>query len=145
MIRTGFAILFVALAMGAAEKNTAKAGTAAKARPAAAARATAPANVPLTIPKSAVEIEPGLWEHKDAKGKTWHYTKTPFGVRRFEPELLPPDTAAVEADFITAFDKGGDTVEFERKTPFGKAKWTRKRVDLNDAEKLAVERSRSGR
>jgi hypothetical protein len=143
MLRFGIAFLMLAVAAGAADKAAAKAGVR-KAGAAPAARAAGAVNVPLTIPAAAREVEPGLWEHKDAKGKTWHYTKTPFGVRRFEPELIEDDSAR-EADYITAVDKGGDEIEFERKTPFGKAKWTRKRGDLNDAEKLAVERSRSGR
>ncbi|MEZ5354532.1 MAG: hypothetical protein R2762_18020 [Bryobacteraceae bacterium] len=145
MFRIGIAILLLALGSSAADKAAAKTPARRSKTGSAAAARTAPrANVPLTIPKAAVEIEPGLWEHKDAKGKTWHYTRTPFGVRRFEPESIPDDSAN-EAAFLTAIDKGGDTVEFERKTPFGKAKWTRKRDELNDAEKLAVERARSGR
>ena len=145
MIRTALMILVLALGLGAAQNGKPKtAARNSKTGSAAAARAGQTVTAPLTIPKNAVEIEPGLWEYKDAKGKTWHYTKTPFGVRRFVPELVPDDSAN-EASFITAIDKGGDTVFFERKTPFGKAQWTRKRADLNDAEKLAVERTRSGR
>ncbi|MEZ5401714.1 MAG: hypothetical protein R2729_18720 [Bryobacteraceae bacterium] len=139
-MRIAMAVALAAVASLGAEKAAKgaqrKTGT-------AAARVSA-ASAPLTIPKKAVEIEPGLWEHKDAKGKTWHYTRTPFGVRRFEPESAPDDSAK-EAEFITALDLGGGTVEFTRKTPFGKATWTRKSDDLNDAEKLALERSRGGK
>ena len=94
---------------------------------------------PVTIPKDAVEIEPGLFQANDAAGKVWHYTRTPFGVRRFEPQNHE-DTTAAEAARIMVDGEDANGVRFERKTPFGSTKWSRKKGDLNAAEKMALER-----
>ena len=104
------------------------------------ARKAAPASGPVTIPKDAVEIEPGLFQAKDGAGKVWHYTRTPFGVRRFEPEHLK-DTTAEEAARITVTGEENGVVRFVRKTPFGTAGWSRKKDKLNAAEKMALERT----
>lgn len=122
--------------------NTAASAASSQAKTKAAAKAqpvTPGPTGPISIPKDAVEVEPGLYQAKDAAGKTWHYTRTPFGVRRFEPQRTE-DTTAEEASRISVVAKEGDTVSFERKTPFGSAKWTKKRDQLNAAEKLAMER-----
>lgn len=127
-------ICFAGLAL-AQNKNTAT-------KPAAAAKAepSKPASGPVTIPKDAVEIEPGLFQAKDDKGKVWHYTRTPFGVRRFEPQEQADTTAADAARMIVAGEENG-VVRFQRKTPFGLTSWTRKKDQLNAAEKMAVERA----
>lgn len=107
--------------------------------PAAAKQQLAPGSI--TVPANAVEIEPGLFQARDAKtGKTWHYRRTPFGVSRFEPQVRK-DTTVEEAGLIEITSKEGDTINFERRTPFGKAKWSRKRTELNAAEKMAVART----
>lgn len=94
----------------------------------------------LTIPKDAVEIEPGTFQHKDAAGKVWHYRNTPFGVRKFEPEQINTTMGAnSDADLMTAVDLG-DSIQFERKMPFGTSKWTRKKSELSEAEKITWER-----
>lgn len=123
--------------------NTTTAKTKTKAAPAAAEAAPGPSG-PISIPKDAVEVEPGLFEAKDAAGKTWHYTRTPFGVRRFEPVQLK-DTTAEEASRINVIGQDGDSVKFERKTPWGSAKWSKKKDQLNAAEKLAMDRPRQPR
>lgn len=154
------AACFAGLAL-AQNRNTAaapakKPAPAAKAKPAAAAvkkpaptaaavKTEAPTpkpapSGPVSIPKDAVEIQPGLFQAKDDAGKVWHYTRTPFGVRRFEPENLK-DTTAEEAARITVTGEENGTVRFSRKTPFGAATWSKKREKLNAAEKMAVERA----
>lgn len=88
-------------------------------------------------PKGAVQVEPGLWRHKDEKGKVWMYRRTPFGLAKFAPDagdMSKSDKA--EAEFLKAED-GGDVVKFERKTPFGVSKWTRKKTLLQGAELAA--------
>ena len=87
----------------------------------------------------AVEIERGTWRYIDAQGKAWRYRKTPFGLVRFAEEDAMPDDEPITD--IAAVDKG-DTVEFQRRTPFGISKWTRKKSELDANEKLALERSR---
>ena len=39
-----------------------------------------------------------------------------------------------------AVDKG-DTVEFQRKTPFGLSKWTKKKSELDENETAALKRA----
>jgi hypothetical protein len=107
---------------------------------AASTAAAAPASGPVSIPTDAVEVEPGLFEAKDETGKVWHYTRTPFGVRKFPPERLK-DTTAVEAARIAVLSQDGETVKFERKTPFGTTAWSKSKDKLNAAEKLALAKS----
>jgi hypothetical protein len=149
------AACFAGLALGQ-NKNAAPAKkpapAAAKAKPPAAAATAktsveAPPKPPataVTIPKDAIEIEPGLFQAKDDAGKVWHYTRTPFGVRRFEPENLK-DTTAEEAARISVTGEENGVVRFVRKTPFGSAAWSKKRDKLNAAEKMALERSAGGK
>jgi hypothetical protein len=94
------------------------------------------------IPKDAKEIEPYTYRHTDAQGKTWIYRKTPFGVVRF-PEQ-PADQAKPTEEALksmTAVEEG-DSLRFERLTPFGKVRWTRKKTELTEMERKAWERQR---
>jgi hypothetical protein len=87
----------------------------------------------LTIPKDAVPNPDGLsYLWTDKQGKRWVYAKTPFGVTRF-----PASDAAASAPDLSmtkAIDKG-DTVRFERPTPFGPMSWEKKKSDLTDDER----------
>lgn len=126
-------LLVICLAgLGLAQNKNGAAKTAPAAKPASSG--------PVSIPKDAVEIEKGLFQAKDETGKVWHYTRTPFGVRKFEPEHLKDDTAE-EAARLTVTGEDGDMVKFVRKTPFGTAGWSRKKDKLNAAEKMAFERA----
>lgn len=131
-------ICFAGLAV-AQNKNNAPAKPAAS-KAAAYAEPSKPASGPVTIPKDAVEIESGLFQAKDEKGKVWHYTRTPFGVRRFEPQTQTDTTAEDAARLIVAGQEKG-VVRFQRKTPFGLTSWSRKMDQLNAAEKMALERA----
>lgn len=134
-------VCLAVLAWGQTAKTTSVKKTApatAKASASTAAPAPGPTG-PISIPKDAVEIEPGLFQAKDASGKTWHYTRTPFGVRRFEPQQRE-DTTVEEASRISVVAQDGDSVTFERKTPWNSARWSKKKDKLNAAEKLALDR-----
>ena len=120
----------------AAEQNP---GPKSKQTAAKATKPAAPGSASLKLPAGAKEIETGLWRHVDEKGKTWHYRQSPFGLVKFEPEAAA-DTAAPQDSGITA-RLLGDTVELERKTPFGVRKWTKKKTELDEDEKAAVERA----
>ena len=65
--------------------------------------------------------------------------KTPFGtvkyVEQTEQEKEEPPSN------MRAFEEG-DTVRFERQTPFGVNKWTRKKSELDETEQAVVERDR---
>jgi len=100
-------------------------------KPAATSADTASA-----LPKGAIEIEPNLYRYTDAQGKTWLARRTPFGFSRWEdkPAQPPPAQVVEPAPPIKATDLG-DTVRFERQTPFGKSTWLRKKTELSDDEK----------
>lgn len=124
-----------------------------KAQPKAQAKATAPAtpapakpNSPdgnPQLPKGAVEVEPGLFKHTAGNGEVWMYRRTPFGYSRYQPQKDLIDADKEESQYLVATDNG-DTVLFERKTPFGVNKWTRKKTELSGAERLALDRVKQG-
>jgi hypothetical protein len=65
--------------------------------------------------------------------------KTPFGTVKLaekagEERPEPPAT-------MRAFEDG-ETVRFERQTPFGTKKWTKKKSELDETEQAVVERER---
>lgn len=65
--------------------------------------------------------------------------KTPFGSVRLDDKAgeekpePPPGMRAFEE---------GDTVRFERQTPFGAKKWSKKKSELDETERAVVERER---
>jgi hypothetical protein len=110
------------------------------------------------IPAGATESSPGLFTHTDAAGKTWLYRKTPFGVvKSAEPPASTPASQPAEAPrgnpfgeikaaagaastaSVTAVEDG-DSYKFERTTPFGPTRWTRKRSELTADEQEIVRR-----
>jgi hypothetical protein len=116
-------------------------------QPAKKAATPAPAKQtkPLEIPKGAVETEPGTFRYTDSDGKKWIYRKTPFGVARLEDkgtDQAAEQPASDPSSFIKATEDG-DTVRFERPGPFGIYRWQKKKSDLDDGERAALERSRA--
>jgi hypothetical protein len=113
----------------------------AKTSPPPAASAAAPAKKapPVAgIPKGAVETSPGFYRWTDKAGKVWTYRLTPFGVRRWPAEADDPAQATADKesageDLITAVEQG-DSIRFEKSTPFGKRTWVRKKTELSDSE-----------
>jgi hypothetical protein len=87
------------------------------------------------IPANAERIDATHFRAKDDKGVVWEYTKTPFGVARSRADEKPANTPNVSGWKATDL---GDSVRFERQTPFGTSAWTKKKSDLNAAEKLAL-------
>src|SRR5262245_38354163 len=88
-------------------------------------------NTTTELPKGAVEISAGVYKFTDSSGKTWIYRKTPFGLSK-SPET--PDVNAFE---------DGENVRFERLTPFGVSKWTRKKTELTKEEQEIWDRSKT--
>jgi len=130
----------------AATKTAAKAPVPYKAVPKKAAAAKpVPAKPvdPGEPPKTAKANPDGSFSWTDAKGKTWRSAKTPFGWMRTE------DTGSVAA--AGALDPGvkvtdmGDSVRFERITPFGPTKWDKRKSDLTDGERAALDQSSGSR
>lgn len=94
------------------------------------------------IPPGAVQIGPQSWRHTDAEGKRWIYRRTPFGVAKVEAPDGEDEKAAVEAPADMKAYEEGDSVRFERSTPFGVIRWVKKKTELNEVEKAAWERAR---
>jgi hypothetical protein len=94
------------------------------------------------IPANAERIDGSHFRAKDDKGVTWDYTKTPFGVVKYKaaaeakaasvPEASSPDVPNWKVKDL------GDSVRFEKPTPFGPSVWTKKKSDLDQTEKLAL-------
>lgn len=92
------------------------------------------------IPANAERIDGSHFRAKDEKGEWWNYTKTPFGVVKYKAD--GQTNAASTADVSNWKVKDlGDSVRFEKPTPFGPSVWTKKKSGLNDAEKLALAKS----
>jgi hypothetical protein len=125
----------------------------------APAPASASAPQTVTIPKDAVANPDGLrYSYTDKQGKQWMYTKTPFGIIKAPLAEAPQDSSTTKTPFgisrapatatpateapaakrqdvtTKAIDKG-DTVRFERPSPFGPVSWEKKKSELTDAER----------
>ena len=95
---------------------------------------------PVVIPKEAVANPDGTYSYTDKAGKKWLYGNTPFGISKVE------DTRGMNGGFPTTpveqlvkSTDNGETVKFERQTPFGPARWERKKSELNDEERRVYE------
>ena len=99
---------------------------------------------PAGIPAGAVAAGDHTWRHTDSGGKTWLYVRTPFGFNRMEEkpgakaseQNRTTEKAAAPAFRVSSVKDG--VVTFERDTPFGKSKWTRKRAELGPDEQTAL-------
>lgn len=112
----------------------------ADAPPAKKADAPAPAaaKMPPGIPAGAVETEPGVYHFTDRDGKTWIYRKSPFGFMRFADKPAASGEKDTDLKDIKATEDG-DTIRFERPSPFGPFHWQKKKSELNEMEKAAWE------
>jgi hypothetical protein len=130
------------------------------------------ASAETSVPKGATEIEPGLYKYTDSTGKTYKFRKTPFGVVKSLDQpakqaaaeesdktapaaanltsATPKETTAspfgqvkppASAQAIKVVDRG-DSLEFERPSPFGSYRWNKKKDDLTPFEREAWDRSR---
>jgi hypothetical protein len=91
-----------------------------------------PAKSAPTVPADAVQVSPGMYRWTDKEGKEWMYRKTPFGVSRWEANSEDSKQKAI-VNQTTAVEQG-DSVRFERVSPFGKQTWVKKKTDLDDTE-----------
>ena len=133
------ALLLIAglpLVCSAEEKKPAKPTTPAAKKP-------APASAAITIPADAKKTGDNTYEKTDDKGRTWIYAQTPFGTTRLEKTAAvekPAPAAAATAGYTAVED--GDSIRFERPSPFGKFAWTRKKSELTDEERTVWERQK---
>jgi len=105
----------------------------------------APASPFLTIPKGATVNPDGTYAFTDKDGRKWNYWNSPFGVMRSEIKPgpaaaagAPSEAATASMPYTSATDKG-DTVRFERQTPFGPMGYDRKKSEMTDAERSLFE------
>jgi hypothetical protein len=136
------ALLMMSLAAGAAAADK-PATKKSKAAPAKAA----PAKVQeVVVPAGAVEVQPNIYRFTDPQGKTWIYNKTPFGVSRMEDRAVSVEETQKAQDGTARLIAGttavedGDSIRFERDSPFGRMKWQRKKTELNEVERAAWDR-----
>lgn len=100
----------------------------------------------LTLPPDAVEIDPNTYSQTDKQGKKWIYRKTPFGLAKIEDNSAPSGAlekakAAEDEERITAVENG-DSIRFERASPFGQYRWSRRKTELNETEQAIWNRER---
>lgn len=100
----------------------------------------AASHAPLTLPADAKRTEPNTYTWTDPQGKKWIYRQTPFGLVRLEDKPAPAQSAGAPEP-ITAVEDG-DVVHFERPTPFGKQKWSKRKADLTADETAVLERQK---
>lgn len=134
-MRLFFAIVISAAALVAGDPQAKKQTTPPKA---------ADGSKPMAIPAGATQTPDGDFHYTDPQGQKWIYRKTPFGVAKVEekaPVAEEKVPVAVAAAGIKATEEG-DKVKFERQGPFGMWKWEKKKSELTDIEKAAVENSR---
>jgi len=136
-----FAVLVSAAAVMAAEdqapaKKASPASSASGKSTTKAAEKATSVPKPITIPEGAVVDLKGDYRYTDSQGRMWIYRKTPFGVTRLEetPEYV------ASGGGITAYDDG-DKVRFERQGPWGVFKWEKKKSELDEGEKTALQNS----
>jgi hypothetical protein len=94
-----------------------------------------------SIPAGATQVEPNMYRYTDSNGKTWMYRQTPFGISRWEEGAVPAPQPTAKSDPVSVTDLG-DSVRFDKKTPFGGSSWVRKKTELNDEEKALVDAQR---
>ena len=135
MIRKILILAALAMVMASAEdKQPAKKTTAAK--------KTAAPQAELTLPPGAVQVDAGTYTFTDSKGKKWIYRQTPFGLSRAEDKPSQGAAPASAGSYLTATEDG-DKVKFERPGPFGVYRWEKKKSELDDDERAALERSKA--
>jgi hypothetical protein len=89
----------------------------------------------VTIPKDAVPNADGTsYLYTDKQGKKWVYAKTPFGIIKNAYSDAPAAAPAADTSAMKAIDQG-ETVKFERPSPFGTMSYEKKKSDLTDEER----------
>ncbi|HBY58438.1 MAG TPA: hypothetical protein DEH78_01365 [Solibacterales bacterium] len=113
------------------------------AKPAAPATKAAKPGKAITVPQGATLVETGLWKHTGKDGLTWFYRQSPFGVIKVAEKDMQfkPDPGVTSAAATILAVEEGDTVRFEKPSPFGLVRWTKKKTELNDVELAAWKRT----
>ncbi len=108
-------------------------------------KAPAKAVDPGQPPKTAKDNGDGSFSWTDPKGKRWISRKTPFGWMRSENTGLASEPGVGSVDPSVKVSEAGDNVHFEKATPFGTTKWDKRKADLTDGERSALEHANAER
>jgi hypothetical protein len=131
------------------------------------------AELPAGVPKGATEVGQGRYRFVDKDKKVWTYRMTPLGFQRSLESQAKDAPAPAAADASeqgesepgnkqarteTPFGKSGepaegmpatkvtevgDSIRFERPSPFGVYRWTRKKTELTADERRLWEQHQS--
>jgi glucose/arabinose dehydrogenase len=111
-----------------------------RSKSAAVKKPAGPVAQTLTLPADAVQNPDGTYSYTDKEGKKWIYSKTPFGVMR----SLDGGNSSAPTPSGQSWNKvtdNGDTVTFERETPFGPIRMEKKKSELTDEERGMLDKS----
>ena len=99
----------------------------------------APPPQAITIPKDAVPNADGSsYTYTDKQGKKWIYAKTPFGIMKSAASDTTVSNTETVGPSTKVIDKG-DSVRFEKPGPFGTIAYEKKKTELNESERQAVD------
>jgi hypothetical protein len=96
---------------------------------------------PVTIPPDAVQIDANTYRYTDPAGKKWTYNRTPFGISKMEDKSgSAEDAKRAQEDTAQLIEstkavEDGDSIQFERASPFGTTHWKRYKTELNEMER----------
>ena len=98
-------------------------------------KTTPPAAVPaeVVIPKGAVERPMATSITQTRKAKSGCTARRPSASRKWKISPSPAQ-AAEQEDKITVATDAGDSVHFEKPSPFGTVKWDKKKTELDSNE-----------
>jgi hypothetical protein len=111
--------------------------------PASAKAPAAASQSGVKLPADAQRIDDSSYRYRDAQGKTWIYSQTPFGFSRAEEGTKPQQPVQASDTNPVKVRDLGDSYEFVKTSPFGQSRWTRKKTDLNQDEREMVTQSQS--
>jgi hypothetical protein len=97
----------------------------------------------LMIVPFALVFGAGKAAEEKPKGKAATGYTTPFGVLHSDGKTAEPH-AKPQPPLDFKVTEEGDSLRFERPSPFGVRKWTRKQTDLTEMEKAAWELAKAG-
>ena len=101
---------------------------------------------PAGVPANAQKINEDTWRIVDEKGKVWHYKSSPFGWMKAPAlsvaEQQKRDGVGDPIEDITVKEEG-EMLRFSRPGPFGAYNWTKKKTNLDEAEKAVWSRAQT--
>ncbi|HME08700.1 MAG TPA: hypothetical protein VKG25_16710 [Bryobacteraceae bacterium] len=98
----------------------------------------------VKLPSGAQKVDDSSYRYRDAQGKTWIYSRTPFGFSRAEEvSTMAKQAEMADSNPVKVRDLG-DSYEFVKGSPFGQSRWTRKKSELTSEEREMVNQGQAG-